>query len=184
MEYENYYPNKVEGSYKEICSKEDIFSESLPDEVDGKKYDRNESCVKVIYENGEYNYYIKLATKDNNGYNRGISTSEDAICYVHEDNINKETSVKYSGFDYAPSEEACNNIDIPSVETYICGCLSYNEYEVYNTYEADSCIRVDEVCTNESCNKTTCSKVGGTDSDTWNIEEQIATCSEYKYCER
>ena len=186
IEYEEFYPDEIEGSCTEICINNSNFSDSIKTDPDGNKYDEKESCVKVLYQNGKNNYYVKLASKNETEYKRGISTSKEKIAYVLESDLNKDTSVKYDGLINDTEEETtCTKTDENITgETYICGCLTYSEYVIYNTYIADSCIKQDEVCTNESCTKTTCSKTGGTDSDTWNIKEQIKTCNEYEYCER
>jgi len=49
-----------------------------------------------LYQNGKYNYFVKLASIDNGKYKRGISTSKSKILYVLETHLNEETSVRYN----------------------------------------------------------------------------------------
>ena len=61
IEYEEYYPDKVEGSCKKICIKESKFNGVIVNDPDGNKYDEEESCVNVLYQNGKYNYFCKIS---------------------------------------------------------------------------------------------------------------------------
>ena len=111
IDYEEFYPSKVETSCKEICLNNSNFKDSIKTDPDGNEYDINESCVKIIFENGKYNYYVKLASKNEIEYKRGISNSKEKISYVLEDELNRDTSIKYDGLINDTEEETtCINI--------------------------------------------------------------------------
>ena len=119
IEYEEFYPDKVEGSCKKICIKEPKFSGIIKTDPDGNEYDEDESCVNVLYQNGKYNYFIKLASINNGKYKRGISTSKDKILYVLETHLNKETSVRYNNsVEIVNLDGQCPKLeDFPEVDT-------------------------------------------------------------------
>lgn len=119
IEYEEYYPDKVEGSCKKICIKESKFNGVIVNDPDGNKYDEEESCVNVLYQNGKYNYFVKLASKYNGKYKRGISTSKSKILYVLETHLNKDTSVRYNNsVEIVNLDGQCPKLeDFPEVET-------------------------------------------------------------------
>jgi len=94
IKYKEYYP--TEGGTKEICANNSLFATDLDKDPDGNSYKSDECCVKIDKSGGNTIYSIKLVSIDDSNMKvRGISTNNETVEYVLEENLSKNSVVKF-----------------------------------------------------------------------------------------
>jgi len=102
--YKDFYPTE-NCSCKVIKAENSIFAIDLDKDYAGNSYDKVNSSILVCLDDNTYKYYIKLVSKDENGYVNMISNKSDAYEYVSFEDLNRSKVKKFKGIITGDLEE-------------------------------------------------------------------------------